>query len=247
MRIRQIALVARDLEPVVAELCAVLGLEVCFRDPGVSAFGLHNALMAIGSDFLEVVSPIREGTAAGRLLEKRGGDGGYMVILQSDDLAADRARLEHLGVRVVWEASLSDIASIHLHPKDVGAAIVSLDQPRPPQSWRWGGPTWPDMPASDVTRELVGAEVQALNPAEVAKRWAQVLGRPARAAGRDGFELPLEPGRIRFVPALDGRGDGVAGIEVRAEREPVLEAARGGGLACGEDEVEIAGIRVRLL
>ena len=45
MRIRQIALVAEELDPVVDELCGVLDLEVGFRDPGVSEFGLHNAVM----------------------------------------------------------------------------------------------------------------------------------------------------------------------------------------------------------
>jgi hypothetical protein len=62
-----IALVAQDLEPVLENLCAVLELEVCFRDPGVAEFGLHNALLPIGTSFLEVVSPTRAGTTAGRL------------------------------------------------------------------------------------------------------------------------------------------------------------------------------------
>src|SRR6185503_20673725 len=113
LRIRQLALVARDLDPVVSALCDTLGLDVCYRDPQVSAFGLHNALMPIGDTLLEVVSPIQEGTTAGRLLDRRGGDGGYMVILQTDDLSRDRARVDQLGVRVVWSASLREIASIH--------------------------------------------------------------------------------------------------------------------------------------
>src|SRR5207302_11197019 len=108
MHIRQIALVARDLEPVVADLCAVLGLEVAFHDPGVGEFGLHNAVMPVGSTFLEVVSPVREGTTAGRLLDKRGGDGGYMVILQTDDLDTARTRLGPLGVRIVWQIAPDD-------------------------------------------------------------------------------------------------------------------------------------------
>ena len=90
MRLRQLVVVARDLEPVVDEICQKLGVEVCYRDPGVRHFGLRNALMAVGDCFIEVVSPIQDGTAAGRYLERRGGDGGYMLLLQVDDLAMNR-------------------------------------------------------------------------------------------------------------------------------------------------------------
>src|SRR3989442_5700509 len=65
-----------------------------------------------------------------------------MVILQTANLRADRARLAALGVRIVWQVELDDIATAHLHPRDLGGAIVSLDQPVPPESWRWGGPEW---------------------------------------------------------------------------------------------------------
>ena len=44
MRLRQIAFVARELGPVLDDLCAVLGIEVCFNDPGVAHFGLHSHL-----------------------------------------------------------------------------------------------------------------------------------------------------------------------------------------------------------
>src|SRR5512145_1003705 len=108
MRLRQIALVARELDSTVEVLCDVLGIEVAFHDPGVEVFGLRNAVMPLGDTFLEVVSPDRPGTSAGRLLERRGGDGGYMVIVQSQAKAADRARVGSLGVRIVWEADLPD-------------------------------------------------------------------------------------------------------------------------------------------
>jgi hypothetical protein len=76
IRLRQVALVAADLDDGVSELCETFALRVCFKDPGVGAFGLHNALMVIGDQFLEVVSPLEDGTTAGRLLDKRSGDGG---------------------------------------------------------------------------------------------------------------------------------------------------------------------------
>jgi hypothetical protein len=53
LRLRQIALVARALEPVERQLTAVLGTEVYFRDPGVARYGLHNALWALGGTWEE--------------------------------------------------------------------------------------------------------------------------------------------------------------------------------------------------
>jgi Glyoxalase-like domain len=103
LRLRQVALVARSLAPIVEEIRDVLGLEVAFRDPSVASFGLENALFPIGDQFLEVVSPIRQGTAAGRYLDRRGGDGGYMVILQCDDPAERERRAVALGIRKAFE------------------------------------------------------------------------------------------------------------------------------------------------
>src|SRR3984885_7922975 len=97
MRLRQIALVAKDLAAARADICAVLGIDYAFDDPGVGKYGLRNAVFPIGDTFLEVVSPKQTGTTAGRLLEKRGGDGGYMVILQVDDLAAALGRVANAG------------------------------------------------------------------------------------------------------------------------------------------------------
>ncbi|MGH7350653.1 MAG: VOC family protein, partial [Candidatus Rokuibacteriota bacterium] len=123
---RQICLVARRLAPVVEEVRSVLGLEVCHRDPGVGKYGLENALFAVGHDFIEVVAPVREGTTAGRYLDRRGGDGGYMVITQCDDLAPRRKRCEALGVRIANEIGHPEYRELQLHPRDIGAAMLSF-------------------------------------------------------------------------------------------------------------------------
>ena len=112
---------------------------------------MHNALLTIGDQFLEVVSPTTAGTTAGRLLDKRGGDGGYMAIFEVDDLDRRVAALDDAGVRVVWRVDLPDIRARHLHPRDVGGAIVSIDQPVPNGSWRWAGPWRPHAETSVVT------------------------------------------------------------------------------------------------
>src|SRR6202044_3293175 len=127
VRLRQVALVAADLAPAEAGIIEELGVELCYRDPDVGVFGLKNALFPIGEKLLEVVSPVRAGTTAGRQLDKRKGDGGYMVILQVDNLDEMKRRIETQHVRVVFTATRPDITGIHLHPKDVGAAILSVD------------------------------------------------------------------------------------------------------------------------
>jgi hypothetical protein len=248
MRIRQIALVARELEPVVEDLCAVFGLEVSIRDPGVAEFGLHNAVMPVGDTFLEVVSPVRENTSASRFLERRRGDGGYMVIIQSDDLARDRRRAEDLGVRVVWEVALPDIATVHLHPRDLGGALVSLDQPRPEGAWRWAGPDWERRMHTEVVRSIAGVELQAADPAALARRWAEVLGRGVVWDGADVHEIALDTGRLRFVPPRDRRGDGITVVELQAaDTDRARRVARERGLSPDGARIEIAGTRFRLV
>jgi hypothetical protein len=247
MHIRQIALVARRLEPVVAELCAVLGIEVGLRDPGVAEFGLHNAVMPVGTTFLEVVSPLRPDTTAGRFLERRGGNGGYMAILQTDNLAADRRRVAALGVRIVWEATLDDIATVHLHPRDIGGAIVSLDQPRPPTSWRWGGRGWEAKARTGRVRAITSVTLTATDPARLATRWGEVLGLGVPRPDEEGFRLALDPGSIHFIPA-DAAGEGISAVGlVASTADAVLGAARARNLRTDGRSVTIGGVRFDLL
>ena len=172
-RLRQAVLAAQDLEAVVARLRQTLSLGEPFADPGVAHFGLRNAVFAIGDTFLEVVSPARPDTAAGRLLERRGGDCGYMLMFQVSDLAAARARAAERGIREVFEVDLADISEVHLHPGDMAGAIVSLSAPRPASSWRWGGPDWE---ARSVRGGVAGATIAVADPDAVEDRWRAVIG-----------------------------------------------------------------------
>ena len=247
MRLRQVALVARDLDRAATDFCAVLGIEVAFRDPGVATFGLHNAVMPIGDTFLEIVSPIKTNTTAERFLERRGGDGGYMVILQCEDLDRERQRLEALQVRIVWNVDLPDARTIHLHPRDIGGAIVSLDMMTPPDSWRWAGPRWRECVRTDVTSAIIGVELQADDPAALAQRWSAVLDRPLRTRAGGGLAMELDAGELSFVDARDGRGDGVSGITVAVvDRARVLATCRSRNVPVVGDQLVLCGTRIRL-
>ena len=215
MRLRQIALVTSDLRKVEREICNELGLEVCYRDPGLAQFGLRHGLYAIGDQLLEVVAPKQAETTAERFLDRRGGDGGYMVLLQTDDLTHHKARIEEAGIRVVHDGTLERagamIRGIHLHPKDVGGAILSVDQANPPESWLWAGPDWAYHSLDDVVTDIVGIDIQARDPDAMAQRWADAIGVSA-ANGT----IELDDACIRFVPDSDGRGDGLAAAELMA-------------------------------
>lgn len=215
MRLRQVALVARDLDAAERSITAELGVELCFRDPGVAEFGLRNALFPIGEGLLEVVSPAQDGTTAGRLLERRGGDGGYMVLLQVDDLDEVRRRVEEHDVRIVFVAQAPGITGLHLHPRDLGGAIVSLDQSDDWAEWPWAGPHWRDHIRTEVVTGIMAVEIQAEEPATMAERWSAVLG--LSAANVDGDPtITLDEGAVRFVRAEDGRGEGVRGVDLAA-------------------------------
>jgi catechol 2,3-dioxygenase-like lactoylglutathione lyase family enzyme len=215
-RLRQVALVARDCDQVAGELSQAFGWPAPFHDPGVGRFGLTNAVFAAGDTFVEVVAPAQPDTTAGRYLDKRGGDGGYMALFQVPDLTAARDRVASLGVRVVWTtAARPDIAGTHLHPRDVPGAIVSLDWASPEESWGWAGPAWAGRVPEHAPGGLTGLTIEVDDPAAAARRWAAVLGIPvADGADVTVVELPEAGQRLRFVPAGSGRGEGITEVTI---------------------------------
>lgn len=194
-----------DLRPTERALLGALGLEVCFRDPGIEAFGLRHGLYVVGDRFLEVLAPKQPDTAAGRYLE-RCGPGGYMVIVEGGDPAEDRARVDAAGIRVAYEAHGPNVTGLHLHPSDVGGAILSIDHPRPPGSWGWAGPDWPYHRTDAVVKDLVAVEIAAIDPPAMAARWGEALGLDPIDTTRIDLgdsELRFEPGTIEGVRRID--------------------------------------------
>lgn len=245
MRIRQIVFAARELPRNAERLGALFALDAPFADPGVAEFGLHNAVFAFGDQFIEIVSPTQGGTTAGRLIDKRG-DGGYMLIVQTADFDRDRDRLDALRVRRVWAKDLPDIRAMHVHPKDIGGAIVSIDQPEPAASWRWGGPGWRVQPGRAGEQRIVGVTLGAEDPAAMARRWAQVLGLPAPTSHGATQRLVLDGGWVDFEPA-GARGEGIVGYALAvADRDAVCARARAAGLPMLGNGFELIGTRIEL-
>jgi len=244
MRLRQVALVAEELAPVREQLFQLLGITKDFADPGVGEFGLKNSVMSIGDTFLEVVAPKQAGTAAGRLLTARGGDGGYMVLVQVDDLAPFVAHTAALKLRKIWEVDRADVKAFHLHPKDIGAAIVSIDQMNPASAWVWGGPDWASQTARHADT-ICAVDIQSEDPWQLAQQWARILMGAAQQQG-DGAVINLDAGQINFVPISDGRGAGVSGLCLGVQDLSVVkDQAAKMGLPWQDNGVLVCGTHLR--
>lgn len=255
LRLRQIAIVAEDLRQAALDFGTVLGLEACFTDPAVKMFGLKNTLWPVGSQFIEVVTPIAENTAGGRYRQRRGGDTGYMVITQCDDVARRRARAAELGIRIAFDLDMADDGhdGIQLHPADTGGSFFEMDQMLMEGGDAVGGPwypagkNWKPYVRTDLVSAISAAELQSPEPEALAARWAAMAEIDVTRDGAGNPIVQLDNAALRFVEATDGRGEGLGGIDVTTvDRDAVLAGAKARGCYVNDAQVHLVGLRVNL-
>jgi len=245
MDLRQLVMVSSLRDPIVDSLCNLFDIKVSFNDPGVAHFGLENAVLPVGTDFLEVVSPVKENTTAGRYLDRRNGDGGYMVIIQVDDFLAAKQSVKENNITVVWESDHPEAKAIHLHPKQMGGAILSLDWMNPKESWKWAGPNWDKFVNTSLVNRFVGVEIQAENPEDMKNTWQSVLNLKSERV--TGNQINLDNTWIRFLEDEDGRGAGVSAFCLEADdNDKLFEKASELGLVY-DDNIMIGGVKFLLL
>ena len=242
MDIRQIVMVSGLRDPIVNDLCELFNFEVAFNDPGVAHFGLENAVIPIGTDFLEVVSPVEENTTAGRYLNKRGGDGGYMIIIQVDKFEDSQKLVNEYNIKTVWETDLPKAKAMHLHPKQMGGAILSLDWMEPKESWKWAGPNW-EKNISGPIKGIDGVEIQSDDPELMLNTWLRVLGDVERDHEN---KILLDNTWIKFSQAIDGRGPGISAFSLKAENSnEIIERAQNLGFMV-DGTITIGGVKFYL-
>jgi hypothetical protein len=254
IHLRQIALVAAKLAPAVDDLSAIFGIEPCYIDPAVGQWGLENTLLPVDRKFLEVVAPVKDGTAAGRYIERRQGDGGYMVICQTESRESQlgyRERAASAGVRVAYEGEHDGFNIMQLHPRDLEAAFFEIDFDVDSDfEGRWGpagGKGWEEHIRTERVRDFAGVELQCSDPAAVAAKWANVGDLPLETV--DGQPLVrLRNASLRFVTVGDGRGPGLGGVDlVVNDRDAILREARSRGCYVSDKQVDVCGTRFFLI
>ena len=250
MRLRQVALASHRLDDVVRQFHDVFGLKVAYNDPHIHVYGLKNAVLPTGTGFLEVVEPVREDASAGRFLKRRGGDAGYMIIIQAADAEAERARVAELGVRVVDDIDTREYRCAHFHPADFGGVLASIDQQRtevdhlkPHGDWIPAGPDWRHARTDDVL-DLVSVTLSAADPAALARRWSRLLDRPLDPA--DPLRLPLDHGEIRFAAGDADVATTISMLDLKvADVARTIARARAAGLDVTPEGLLIGGVRFR--
>ena len=248
IHLRQICLVAEELETTITKLTDILGIVPCYVDPGVANFGLENTLMPIGNNFLEVVAPIQEDTAAGRYLKRRSGDGGYMVICQADKIESQQTVKQQAAenqVRIAFEADRESWNICQFHPADMIAAFFEYDWDKHNDfSGNWepaGNLGWQDKVNQETTIDYLGVELQGPDPLAMAEIWSKVMGLPLEMVDTNIF-IQLNNVVIRFVESKDDRGAGLSGLDISVkQREAVLNAARLNGCYVSDYQVDICG------
>jgi len=249
LRLRQICLVAPRLEPAISDIADIMGLNVCYRDGNVAKYGLENALLPVDTILLEVVAPTREGTAAGRFIEKTAGRGGYMAIFCCDDPGERGRRANAIGVRTANAITHAPYHGVQLHPRDCRAAFIEFNHtegsddilgPYPP-----AGPDWQTSIQKDVTLALTEVEMQSPDPQGLAEHWGRILEVPAGRSDGGEAELRLPNGRFRFVT---GKSEIMSGLTFRvADVAKVCDAARAKGYAVSDNSFLLGGVNFRLV
>lgn len=248
LNLRQICLAAPDLEEAVEAVRATFGLEVCYRDPHVAKYGLVNALFVFGQAFLEIVAPTREGTAAGRFLERSGGVGGYMAIFDCSDPVARRDRAQALGVRIAHVLDYPGFQGNQFHPRDCRATMLEFDHTDGAEDldgpYTPAGPDWRAAQRTDRVQGLPRIEVSSPQADDLAAHWSRLMDCPVRTdAGNPRLDFDL--GAVLFTPGAPGTAEHLSALHVQvSDPDAVRTAALRHGLAADGEGFRFAGVRM---
>lgn len=246
--LRQVCLVASHLEPTVSDIADVLGLNVCFHDRALARYGLENAVLPVGTTFLEVAAPTRADTAAGRFLGRTAGRGGYMIVFGCDDPHARARHAEQIGVRVAEEITQGPYHGVHLHPRDCRGALIEFNHtegsrglldPYPP-----AGPNWTQAINTSITDSLSIVELQGPDPVHLAHHWGRILQHPVEDTA-SGAEIVLPNCTLSFVK---GGVDAFTALTFKVhDVDDVCQSAREKGIEVYGNGFLLGGVCFRIV
>lgn len=250
-RLRQICLAAPTLAPWVEQLQQLFGLGEPYVDPHVAKYGLVNAVLAVGHQFIELVAPVQADAPLHRFLARHPGGAGYIVILDDDVIATRRRHLQALDARLITDLSHDGFHTLQVHPRDAGACMLEFDHTDGGEAWDGpyapAGPQWQQQIRLGSVTGIAGVVLRGADPAALAARWSALIGVAATAdtAGRQ--QLVVPGGFIAFDAAAPGDADGLAEIVLQAvDPAAVLRQAAALGLPVADGRLVLAGVQFSL-
>ena len=270
LRLRQVVLVARSKADTVAVLDRVLNLTPAHGSGDLSPYGLpadgpmsergrkvlsdlgvENLIFPVGADFIEVMFPTRADSATASFMDRRGGDTGYMLVLQTDDVELYETLAAKEGVRISHKAQFPKYLDIHLHPRDCGGALLSMARELPENvadgAWYPAGTAWQERPGSLAVSAIVGAELRSPDAEALAGRWGRLLDLPVERADKN-WVITLDDGILRFGAVENFQKEGFYGIDLKVRnRDLIVADARAAGIPIVGDQFNLCGMSVRLV
>jgi hypothetical protein len=247
MRLRQVCFVAEDLDSSLSELSRIFETDVCFRDPGVGHFGLANGLLEVGGDFIEVVSPIKDNTTAGRFLNKMNGDSGYMLIFQCDNALGYREKAEKLNIRSIWKTDLDNgVSATHFHPKDINGVIISIDSMNDESwkekysYWQWAGDNWLNNKKNNGF-SIIGVTMKCNNSKSLSEKWSLFLDLPLVLEDNI-YKLKANDFEINFIEDINIKFNYMAELDVKVNDLDFKNSLDSKG-----NEVSVCGVKINLI
>ena len=221
MRLRQIAIASYNLNKAERIINKELKVEVAYRDEEVEKHGLNNIVCPIGGEFLEVVSPYTNHTAAGRFIDKKNGPAGYMTIFQCEDASERRKFIESKGIRTLnaFESNGKFINN-QFHPKDLPGALLEIDSvpntvhTEKYSDWPPAGDNWRKSINEEYVQGIIGVTIATSEPEKLGKLWAEVLDSKFEIDNKF-FRVVLENANIIFVKSKNNYTD-LVGVKIKS-------------------------------
>jgi methylmalonyl-CoA/ethylmalonyl-CoA epimerase len=134
-RVDHIGIACRDLEASIDFYRRTFGFEVAHIEVNEDQ-GVREAMLRIngtddgGATYLQLLEPIRDDSAIGKYIEKRG-EGIHHIAFGTGDVVGTTGEIVACGVRALFpepRRGTSDSRINFLHPKDCGGVLTELVQ-----------------------------------------------------------------------------------------------------------------------
>ena len=157
-------------------------------------------------------------------------------------------RIKNSEIKIVWNGDRKEedihARTIHLHPKQIGGAILSLDKMIPEDEWLWAGINWKEHINKSLVDSISGVILKSSDPDRLCSQWELALGK--KRDEDKTFNISLDQSKISFVKDVDSKQDGIVAFIIKAlNPEKIIENAKSKNLLIN-NEIIIGGVQIIL-